>query len=211
MNGTSLLTKEKNQELDQFAIILLSLQHLITQRAEHISGVKCENNKRCLSVHYRHVEAAHLDQLERIVLDVVEQHNTSPAASSSSSSSSSLEVVITHGQKVWELRPRIEWQKGKACVYLLNQAQQSLRNPNCQSSGGGACGQSFLPIYIGDDRTDEDAFVELRQRKKSCSCGCSITVFVKPPSVPHRPTCAEFVVNGVDQVHVFLQLLLQMQ
>lgn len=44
-----------------------------------------------------------------------------------------------------EIRPKIDWNKGRALQYLLD-------TPGFGSS------TAVLPIYIGDDKTDEDAF-----------------------------------------------------
>lgn len=52
---------------------------------------------------------------------------------------------LTRGKKVLELRPSIQWNKGNALVYLLDTL-------------GFANSSNVLPIYIGDDKTDEDAF-----------------------------------------------------
>lgn len=52
---------------------------------------------------------------------------------------------LTQGRKVFEIRPTIKWDKGKALEFLL------------ESLGFGHS-DNVLPIYIGDDRTDEDAF-----------------------------------------------------
>ncbi|KAL5073546.1 hypothetical protein RYX36_012530 [Vicia faba] len=60
---------------------------------------------------------------------------------------------LTHGRKVLEVRPVINWDKGKAVTFLL----ESLGLNNCDD---------VLPIYIGDDRTDEDAFKVLREGNK---------------------------------------------
>lgn len=52
---------------------------------------------------------------------------------------------LTRGKKVIEIRPSIKWNKGDALVYLL----ETLGFTNSSD---------VLPIYIGDDKTDEDAF-----------------------------------------------------
>ncbi|GFZ15205.1 haloacid dehalogenase-like hydrolase (HAD) superfamily protein [Actinidia rufa] len=57
---------------------------------------------------------------------------------------------LTHGRKVLEVRPVLDWNKGKAVEFLL----ESLGLTNCDD---------VLPIYVGDDRTDEDAFKVLRE------------------------------------------------
>ena len=47
--------------------------------------------------------------------------------------------------QVLEVRPVIDWDKGKAVDFLLQSL--GLNDP-----------ENVIPIYIGDDRTDEDAF-----------------------------------------------------
>lgn len=57
------------------------------------------------------------------------------------------QIKVTHGKKVLEIRPPAPWDKGKAVLYIL----KKLKKPG-------------FPIYIGDDRTDEDAFKVLKKR-----------------------------------------------
>lgn len=52
---------------------------------------------------------------------------------------------FTIGKKVFEIRPSIEWNKGDALNYLLE-------------AFGFHNASKVFPIYIGDDKTDEDAF-----------------------------------------------------
>jgi trehalose 6-phosphate phosphatase len=52
-------------------------------------------------------------------------------------------LKVTEGKMVLEVRPRVEWDKGRAVLFLLDQ----MRPP-----------EGAPVLYLGDDRTDEDAF-----------------------------------------------------
>ncbi|KAK6793113.1 hypothetical protein RDI58_012194 [Solanum bulbocastanum] len=58
---------------------------------------------------------------------------------------------VSMGIKVFEIRPNIVWNKGHALEYFLENL-------------GFGNSDDVLPIYIGDDRTDEDAFKVLLKR-----------------------------------------------
>lgn len=137
-------------------------------------GSELEDNKLAISVHYRNVLfPAGYGDAER------ERENDAASTSSSGSSTTttpatgvdpcgcdeslpslaSLATQVdaiaarhglrrTRGKCVFELRPALDWHKGKAVEYLLDALR--LRSAN------------VLPIYIGDDVTDEDAFVAMR-------------------------------------------------
>ncbi|XP_073033324.1 probable trehalose-phosphate phosphatase D isoform X2 [Primulina eburnea] len=89
---------------------------------------------------------------------------------------------LTWGKKVMEIRPSIKWNKGDALVYLLDTL-------------GFADSTNVLPIYIGDDRTDEDAFKVLRSR------GEGFPIIVS--SVP-RQTSASYSLLDPSEVLSFL-------
>ncbi|XP_019095434.1 PREDICTED: probable trehalose-phosphate phosphatase C [Camelina sativa] len=105
--------------------------NVLKEKTKCISGATVENNKFCLSVHFRRVDekgwAALAEQVRLVLIDYPK-------------------LRLTHGKKVLELRPSIKWDKGKALEFLLN------------SLGVLAESEDVLPVYIGDDRTDEDAF-----------------------------------------------------
>ena len=86
------------------------------------------------------------------------------------------------GKMVFELLPCLDWHKGKAVLHILNALRLSA--------------DEVLSIYIGDDRTDEDAFVVLAGR------GVGILVSESP-----RPTAAYYTLRNPDEVHRFLQYL----
>src|SRR3989338_5019146 len=57
-------------------------------------------------------------------------------------------IKITHGKKVFEIRPPVDWNKGKAVKWVINALKL----------------KDYQPIYIGDDVTDEDAFRALKSK-----------------------------------------------
>ena len=83
------------------------------------------------------------------------------------------------GKMVFELLPRIDWHKGHAVLHIL----ETLRLPAAD----------VLPIHIGDDRTDEDAFAALAGR------GVGILVAESP-----RRSAAYYTLRNPDEVHRFL-------
>jgi len=87
------------------------------------------------------------------------------------------QLRVLKGKKVWEVLPPEVGGKGRAVHLLLEELPSGT-----------------LPIYIGDDTTDESAFGELRH---------GITVRVGPP----RSSFARFRVRNPDEVLVFLRRL----
>src|SRR6266478_238814 len=86
------------------------------------------------------------------------------------------------GKKVYELLPEIAWDKGKAALWLLETL-------GLESRSGG-----IRSIYIGDDRTDEDAFCALQQS------GIGILV-----SEQSQPTAASYSLKNPAEVERFLR------
>ena len=83
---------------------------------------------------------------------------------------------VTGGRKVVELRPDIDWDKGTALAWIRDRI-----------SGTGRA----LPIYIGDDLTDEDAFDAIRLN--------GVGIFVRHDEDGGRPTAATFTLNNPDR------------
>lgn len=85
---------------------------------------------------------------------------------------------VTGGKQVIEMRPDVDWNKGTAIRWLAG------RYPG------------HVPLFIGDDVTDEDAFRAIRDD------GITILVTAEP-----RETAAEYSLRDVQAVHEFLQRL----
>jgi trehalose 6-phosphate phosphatase len=89
---------------------------------------------------------------------------------------------------VYEIQPKIDWDKGKAVLYLLHAL--------------GLDRDDVVPIYLGDDITDEDGFKAL--------AGRGIGVFVGRPDDPEvagRTTWADYVLPSIEDVERFLDAL----
>ncbi|KAL7127779.1 hypothetical protein ABFS83_14G274300 [Erythranthe nasuta] len=144
----------------------------LIEKMKHIPGAKVENNKFCLSVHYRCVDEKRWGELAEKVKSVMKDYQ---------------ELRMSQGRKVLEIRPTIKWDKGNAIEFLLE-------------SLGYADSDDVLPVYIGDDRTDEDAFQVLRNRGQ----GLGILVSKAP-----KETNASYTLQEPSEVMHFLKRLVE--
>ncbi|RDY00285.1 Trehalose-phosphate phosphatase A [Mucuna pruriens] len=173
IRSTNKQGKEVNlfQPAAEFLPMINEVLKSLDECTKDIKGAKVENNKFCLSVHYRNVDEKYWDLVGQRVHDVLKGYPR---------------LRLTHGRKVLEIRPVIDWDKGKAVTFLL----ESLGLNNCDD---------VLPIYIGDDRTDEDAFKVLREGNK----GYGILVSSAP-----KESNANYSLRDPSEVMEFLKSLM---
>ncbi|GAY13514.1 trehalose-phosphatase [Mycobacterium sp. shizuoka-1] len=93
-------------------------------------------------------------------------------------------LKVTAGRKVVELRPNLDWDKGATLEWITAQV---------------AGADPILPIYIGDDLTDEDAFDAVLHD--------GIGIVVRHDEDGDRSTAARFSLADPVQVAVFLDRL----
>jgi trehalose 6-phosphate phosphatase len=98
---------------------------------EGIDGAFLEDKGLTLSIHYR-MAPDHAEEVREIVLEAADGRP---------------DLRVTEGKMVLEVRPRVEWDKGRAVRFLLEQMRPPADAPI---------------LYLGDDRTDEDAFRALQ-------------------------------------------------
>jgi len=134
----------------------------LTRTLEAIPDALVEYKGLTVSVHYRQVA----DEARDAVRDVVE----------ATLARAIHPFVLTKGKKVYEIRPRVSWNKGAAVHWI----QQQLDKPE------------MLTIYVGDDVTDEDAFKALPD---------GITIKVRPS----EDTAAQYRLEGPAEVRKFLE------
>lgn len=134
-------------------------------------GVEVEDKRWTLSIHYRRAER---DGAEERVRGAIDAHCRRP------------ELRVTEGKKIFEVRPNVDWHKGRATEFLLETV-----------GAGGEPGGELPAIFIGDDRTDEDAFAVVRD------LGGGIVVGDPPPA----GTRAVAFVRSPDEVAVLVREL----
>lgn len=132
---------------------------------DRVDGLEIEDKGLTLSVHYRKVHEDMQDWVRDIALETAGKYQS---------------FRSQEGKKVVEIRPRLDWDKGHAMMWLLKEVLPP----------------STLPIYIGDDATDEDVFGAIPQ---------GITIRVG--GVPATGTRAHFVLPDVQAVARFLSWL----
>ena len=125
-----------------------------------IPGVFIENKHLSLSVHYRMVDDPALQQhVEAEVAKVFAEHSTG--------------LRLTTGKRVREIRPDIDWHKGRALLYIIEEIE-AVR------------GAPMLPMFVGDDKTDEDGFIALRGRGAAVLVG-AVDAHTAASSFVHSP------------------------
>lgn len=127
-----------------------------------------ENKHYSLSVHYRLVDEQFVPFIEDVVKNIVAQNPM---------------VSMHFGKKVFEIRPNLNWNKGKAVSYIMDIINEDSLD--------------YFPVYIGDDVTDEDAFYSVREN------GMGILV-----SEESKETHATYRIKNPGEVYHLLESLL---
>jgi trehalose 6-phosphate phosphatase len=94
---------------------------------------------------------------------------------------------VTTGREVIELRPNVDWDKGKTLRWVLDYIRHD------EQPG------PLLPIYLGDDITDEDAFDAVRDD--------GIPIVVRHTDDGDRATAAKYALDNPEQVRDFTERL----
>ncbi|NIR46769.1 MAG: trehalose-phosphatase [Gemmatimonadetes bacterium] len=139
------------------------------ERLANVPGARVERKRFAIANHYRNVAAEDQDRVQEAVHDVARRHEG---------------LRVSGGKKVLELRPDIDWDKGRAVFWLLDALDLDDDD-------------EVVPFYVGDDVTDEDAFRALSGR------GVSIVV-----GKPEYPTHASYGVEDVAEVKKFLEFMI---
>ncbi|MBD3412822.1 MAG: trehalose-phosphatase [Candidatus Aminicenantes bacterium] len=152
----------------EFLSVLDEAESYLNKKINAIKGSFVERKKYSLAVHFRQVDEGDIPKVKQAVQQAGRKFSR---------------LRMSSGKKVFDIRPQIDWDKGKALLWLLKKM--------------GLDQSHVLPLYIGDDTTDEDAFRVLS------SIGIGIVV-----GDDSRPTSAHFRLNNPQEVKTFFKHLI---
>ena len=140
----------------------------LRERLSDLQGVFVEGKGLTLSVHYRLTP----EELRPRLMEGFDEVIGRVALGE--------RIRITRGKEILEVRPSVDWHKGRAITRIAT-----------------GFPHGTLPIYFGDDLTDEDGFEAVHELN-------GITVFVGPA---RQPTKAQYRVDSPAEVAETLELL----
>ncbi|KPL00144.1 MAG: hypothetical protein AMJ90_08770 [candidate division Zixibacteria bacterium SM23_73_2] len=103
---------------------------------KELKGVWVENKGITASVHYRLAKTSNVQKAKTKVFSEIKTYDG---------------LKLAFGKKVWQIKPKKNWNKGEAirCILERNLSENWRKKASL--------------IYMGDDRTDEDVFSLLKQ------------------------------------------------
>ena len=152
-----------------FFPLIQNISKRLDESLSHIPGVLVEKKKMSVAVHYRQVLKEDLPGLKLTFKKILKENRE--------------DIRLLKGNKVIEFLPNIEWNKGKAVLWILNALRLDWSNSKI--------------FYLGDDTTDEDAFRILRTR------GISILIAEKA-----KISAANFRLSSPEEVKCWLKYFL---
>ncbi len=151
------------EEAERALPVLEWAEKEMREYATTIPGMEIERKKFAMAVHFRKVREEKLPAVQKKVQEVLDRNK---------------ELKAGKGKMLVELKPALDWHKGKALETIVQQLDPS--------------GEAVI-AFIGDDVTDEDAFRVLKED--------DLGIFV---GMHNGPTAANYRLEDVDEVGVFL-------
>lgn len=141
-------------------------QTALEERFLSMASIRVERKRFAIAVHSRGADDADVEATERAVKETAGKYDT---------------LRVTGGKDIQELRPDIDWDKGKALRRLVDVLELDM--------------STYAPIYMGDDLTDEDGYAAVAE------AGTSVVV----AGERDRSTIANYRLDDPEAVHTFLR------
>jgi trehalose-phosphatase len=147
--------------------IIKKIKEFSTRKFDNNKGIFLEDKQFTLALHYRNAPKFLEEKIKNDFIKIVKEFDKEN------------QIELLKGAEVIEARPK-SWNKAKAIKKILELSDIK---------------KEFLPIYIGDDTTDEDAFIYLKDK--------GITIFVVNTST--KSTNAQYTLKDPRDVLRFLE------
>lgn len=158
-----------------FEDLLSTVTDRLRGAIEAIEGAVIETKRSSVAVHYRLVVAPERPFVGAVVDALLAEYPD--------------QLKVTPGKMVYEIQPKVDWDKGKAVQYLLRTLHVDT--------------DEIVPLYLGDDITDEDAF-----RILIGNGGIGVVVAdAGDAEEAGRITAADFMLESIGEVERFLNEL----
>lgn len=140
-------------------------EHQLQEKLQKVAGCRVERKKYAIAVHFRNVADSEVQTVKNAVYEELDKQKKLRKGS---------------GKKILELKPDIDWHKGRATNWLLDSFGKDSKN--------------LIPVFIGDDITDEDALEAIAEG------GIGILV-----GLHGEKTAASYRLQDTDEVAQFLE------
>ena len=164
--------KFESQISSQLFLIIRNLKEELTNKLSKIKGIFVEDKDVTLSVHYRLATRSSYLLAKKIIEEVIQ-----PFLARN-------KIKVSYGKKVIDIKPPVQWNKGRVVAWLLARQTFILRD------------RPIMPVYLGDDLTDEDAFGMLKNK--------GLTIYIGKP----KNSQAKYYLKDTQEVFEFLKKIL---
>ncbi|WAJ46256.1 trehalose-phosphatase [Mycobacterium sp. Aquia_216] len=163
-------THHQNDTAATAIAVLDSAAAQLRERLGSIPGVRVEHKRFGVAVHYRNAARDRVGEVTAAVRAAGQRDA----------------LRVTTGREVIELRPDVDWDKGRTLRWVLDHLEGSA---------------ALTPIFLGDDITDEDAFDAVRAD--------GIPILVRHNDDGDRATAALFALDSPAAAAEFVDRLAQ--
>ncbi len=153
--------------------LLKKILHDLAGKIGSIPGILLEDKTLTLSIHFRKVKKQDMLIFQKLLLETMAPYLKAKR------------VTMLGGKKVFEIKPVVDWDKGKAVMWLLKHFSKNKYE------------KKIYPVFIGDDVTDETAFKALKGKGLCIRVGKSAT------------SAAPYYLRNTEQVAKFLRTVLK--
>ncbi len=154
-----------NPETKRLKPIIDEAYILIKEMVKGFEGAIVEKKSFSFTLHFRQVNPAIRKKLKKYFFEIINTFKEK-------------EIKIQNGKMVFEILPAIDWNKGKSISFILKKFDKKV-----------------LPIFVGDDLTDETAFCELKDYGLTIKVGNS------------KKTVAKYFLKNQAEVYKFIKIM----